>query len=318
MFKNRYAPAPPADKPFGDVEDGKAVDLRGTVEQVRVFNEGDGWGFGKLFTKGRTIAFTGLVGALYEGGDVRVQGVWQEHPRFGWQIKARLLVSEVPDTAFGARAWLEHRFHDIGPVLSGRLVAAFPPPELWRVIEEEPTKLLAVEGVGQVRLDAIAQAYQAWAFEREQFEALAALSLSPAQIQKAVARWGREARALITENPYILMDLPGVGWKFADAAARKLGIKRADDRRVVAGLVYAMLCRERDGHTCGSAKGLRAAAAGVDILSLPIGKVAASWDSVLERRALIEAHGAFYRPETLRREQALARGIAALLGKTED
>ncbi|MCB0060318.1 MAG: hypothetical protein KDE45_24930, partial [Caldilineaceae bacterium] len=171
--------------PFpGECQDNASADLVGKVDHVRVVNTDDGWGFGKLYVRNRVVSFTGGVADLYEGCDARVQGTWQEHANYGWQVRARLVTLEVPDTAAGARAWLMHRFDDIGHVTATALVTTFPPPELWDVIENHPERLQEVHGIGEARATSIGHAYSVWKHEREQFEALADLGLKPGQIRK--------------------------------------------------------------------------------------------------------------------------------------
>ena len=300
-------------KPFEDAVDGGPADLTGKLDQVRVVNLDDGWGFGKLYTKGQVVSFTGQVADLYEGADVRVQGTWQEHDRYGWQVRGRLVSLEVPGTAAGARAWLAYRFEDIGPTVALAIVTTFPPPELWEVLEHAPDRLQEVDGVGPVRAASIADAYAHWKHEREQFEALANLGLKPAQIRKAVDQWGKAAVATVEANPYRLRELPGIGWKFADNVAMKAGVKRGDARRIHAGLDYAMECREREGDTCAIGSALRTTAAAEDILNTRLAKVTEHWQGALDKGVIVERDGRFYRAPTLFHEEQLARCIARLM-----
>lgn len=295
-------------------EVGKEVSVQGSIDDVRVVNDSDGWGFGKLYSPAQgSVSFTGVVNECYEGAKATIKGSWVEHPRFGWQIKAKLVVLEVPETGHGARAWLAHRFDDIGPVLAARIVSAFPPPELWRVLEEEPQRLLEVEGVGEVRLERICSAYVTWAAEREQFEQLAMLGLTPAQIRKAVDRWRTAAHETIAANPYVLQDLPGIGWRQADQIARKQGIGRHDPRRLGAGLVEALRIREREGDTCCTSKGLRATAAGVEILGVSVLVLRERWAEASEASGLVEVDDHWYRPTMAAAEQRVAGTVRALL-----
>lgn len=291
------------------------VELKGSVDFVRVVNEQNGWGFARIFHPAKVqVPVTGIVEDLYEGADVELGGIWVKHSRFGWQIKLERVLLCLPTHDDGVVAWLAYRMPDVGPVRARAIVRAYPVPELWGVLENEPEMLTSVDGIGPAIAEGIARAYTVWKFEREQFAKLAGFGLKPEQIRAAVHEWGGEAAAKIEVDPYITRALPGIGFKAADAIARNMGMKKIDPRRIVAGLGYAAELLEREGHTCHRAKKLMSTACGPDVLGLRPKYVTPVFKQAVQERELIEDHRKlYYRPVMARAEGRAFDRLAELV-----
>jgi len=294
---------------------GARVELKGSMDFVRVVNEQNGWGFAKLYMNAKRVLvpIVGIVEDLYEGADVEIGGLWAEHNRFGWQVKTDRIVLALPSDGDGAIAWLCHRMPDIGPVRARRLVGHYPPPGLWDVLENDVQNLEEVAGIGAVLAEQLVNTYRVWKHEREQFTALAQFGLRPEQIRSAVDAWGSKAVETVDANPYALRRLKGIGFKQADAIARKMGVKKIDARRIHAGLAYAAELQEREGHTCQSEKKLCSIAASSDVLGLRTKYVLPCFKTAVANGELIERRGLFYRPEMARAEADLAARVIGLI-----
>ena len=70
-----------------------------------------------------------------------------------------------------------------------------------------------------------------------------------ATVRKAIEKWKGAARAKITENPYVLMELPGIGFLRADQVARGLGVPMNDPRRLEAGVMHVGNSLREEGNT---------------------------------------------------------------------
>src|SRR5205085_3006653 len=66
---------------------------------------------------------------------------------------------------------------------------------------------------------------------------------------RLVRRYGDEAVAVLTQDPYRLVELPRVGFKIADGIARSLGVELDDPQRLRAGLLFVLEEAEADGNT---------------------------------------------------------------------
>lgn len=297
-----------------------AVSLQGEIHKVTVFNVGDGWGFGECYISDKRllISFTGIVDSLYPDARVKLSGRWDRHKKYGWQIKMEICEVLEPTTQDGVYAWLIHRMPEVGPMRAREIIRLFPPPKIWDVLADDPAQLAEVQGLSVERAAEIGRAYEHWRFEREQFAELAELGLKPLQIKDAVKRWRGEAADKVREDPYCLRLLPAFGWKATDAIARKMGVKRADPRRVRAGLGYATERRERDGHCASSDKKLMSVAGSADILGLSPRHVVPHLDGALEAGDIVRFSAGLYRPETFKAEQTVAEDVARLVTRAKD
>lgn len=61
---------------------------------------------------------------------------------------------------------------------------------------------------------------------------------TPSIAEKAWGAWGESAIAVITDNPWALARLDGIGFKTADAIAEKLGANKAGQRRAIAAIDF--------------------------------------------------------------------------------
>src|SRR5581483_5297326 len=67
--------------------------------------------------------------------------------------------------------------------------------------------------------------------------------------RRAEVRFGRELPSVLRDDPYRLAELPGIGFKLADAAALHFGMGRRSLVRQAAAAVYVLAEAEQDGHT---------------------------------------------------------------------
>lgn len=273
---------------FPDLALGVQASVSGEVSFVRSVNESTGWGFGRLWVKETktAVSFTGIVEDLYNTAVVTCKGVWKQHARFGWQLDCAAILIDLPADLDGTRAWLMDRFPDIGPQRSKALLAAFPPPGLWDVLERTPERLLTVEGIGEKLADQIVKSYQLVKYEREAYTTLAGLGLKADQIRKAISRWGRDAATFLSEDLYNATEI-GLSFKQADVLARRAGVRGDDPRRIQRGYVAAMRKLEHDGHTCAKMAKIQSIASSSDVLGLRIQPVIDQWEEVIERELLV-------------------------------
>ena len=132
--------------------------------------------------------------------------------------------------------------------MAGRIVEAFGTDTI-RILDEEPERLLKVRGVGSKSLDRIRTS---WAEHRGMRDLLLFLQphgITPAYAVRIYRAYGAEALAIVRENPYRLaMDIHGIGFVTADAAASKLGFEHDNPLRVQAGTLYVLQKATDDGN----------------------------------------------------------------------
>ncbi len=120
--------------------------------------------------------------------------------------------------------------------------------QILDIIQNEPEKLLLVEGVGKKRLETITQAWQDQKSIANVMVFLQDKGVSPAYAAKIYKKYKDESIAILQENPYKLTEIWGIGFKMADQIAQKIGISKTADTRIKAGIIYAISLATSAGH----------------------------------------------------------------------
>ena len=122
----------------------------------------------------------------------------------------------------------------------------------------------------------------------------------------------REIERKIRENPYLLTDIDGVGFKRADEIAAKLGITGSDPRRIKAGMVYVLKeLATIEGHCCLPREELTKKAAHKNVLDINRDEVVPVMEQALTDGDLVE-DGYVYLPDMLKAEQEVAERLQRL------
>ena len=140
------------------------------------------------------------------------------------------------------------RAHGIGPELARRLVERFGLDTL-EVIDRSPDRLTEVSGIGASRAQKLAAAFAAQREVQDVMVFLRGHGVSAAFAARIVKKYGKDAIAVVRNNPYRLArEIWGIGFRSADAIAGKLGIARDAPERLEAGLLHALETATEDGH----------------------------------------------------------------------
>ena len=243
------------------------AELTGTLERVVFHNEENGYTVfrlvpdaalpGEAKVKGAPprsvsrdpVTCVGHTVSPQAGTHVRVEGRWVNNPRFGRQLEFSHLEEMLPVTSEGIRLYLASGLiKGVGESLAGRIVDAFGADTI-RILDEEPDRLLAVHGVGKKGLQRIKESWAAHRGIRDLMLFLQPHGITPAYAVRIYRAYGADALQVVRENPYRLaMDIHGIGFVTADAAARKLGFTDLHPLRVQAGILYLLQKASDDGH----------------------------------------------------------------------
>ena len=122
----------------------------------------------------------------------------------------------------------------------------------------------------------------------------------------------REIERKIRENPYLLTDIDGVGFKRADEIAAKLGITGGDPRRIKAGMVYVLKeLATLEGHCCLPREELTKKAAHKKVLNIAQTDVVPVLEQALTDGDLVE-DCYVYLPDMLNAEKEVAERLQQL------
>jgi exodeoxyribonuclease V alpha subunit len=232
----------------GEIQEGHA---EGVVERIVFESPDSGFLVARLRVEGEPelTTFVGNMLAVSPGETIRLWGRWVDDKKFGRQLKVERYETVMPATVAGIEKYLgSGLIEGIGPTYAKRLVDAFG-VETLRVIDEQPERLRAVDGIGEKRA---AQIRESWSAQRAIQSIMIFLQghgISVTQSAKIYKRYGDAAVSVLRENPYRLAeDIVGMAFKSADAIAENLGIAKDAPRRIEAGLLHVLQQATGEGH----------------------------------------------------------------------
>ena len=233
--------------------------LEGTLERIVYQNPTTQWTVARLVREpppkrgqsvdGEVVSVVGALLGVPEGTPLRLRGTWETNPRYGRQFRIASYQARAPETLTGIERYLgSGLIPGIGPELAKRIVAHFGQRTL-DVLAEDPWRLRDVDGIGNARVEKIAEA---WAAQRDLHDVMVFLrsyGVSSAYAARIYKRYGRDTVGIVRENPYRLaIDIWGIGFKTADAIAANLGMEKTAPERIEAGVIHALGKLAEDGH----------------------------------------------------------------------
>lgn len=193
----------------------------------------------------------GAIGEVQVGDLIEAYGHWDHHETYGWQFKATRAAQVVGGTLQALRAFLT-RLPNVGRQRAYDIIQHFGSDRqaVLDAIEHAPQKLTAIAGITPERADEIQQAYLEAGDLREVSIWLAGLQLGEATTANILDEWGTQARQVLEENPYNLMELSRIGFRRADELALgRFKIHGHDPRRAAAAVLFLLQEEEDEGHT---------------------------------------------------------------------
>jgi exodeoxyribonuclease V alpha subunit len=135
--------------------------LQGTIGRITYQHPDTHYTVARIEIDGAAaVTVVGVLFPVSEGEEIKVTGVWKNHPRYGLQFQMDHWEKIDPATIEGIEKYLgSGLIKGIGPNYAKRLVSAFGLDTL-RVLSEEPLRILEVDGIGEVRARRIMQAWQ--------------------------------------------------------------------------------------------------------------------------------------------------------------
>ncbi len=290
--------------------------LKGTVDEVRYYNEQNGYIVIDLETEDALVTAVGQMGQLEPGEELELTGRFVTHARFGEQFEAESCLRTLPSTVVNIERYLASGIiRGIGRALAKRIVAEFGEFTL-QIIEKSPEKLTRIKGISPQKCEEIAAAAQEIFGLRSLMGKLEVYGISPAVSMQAYRRWGAAAWEVIRENPYRLCGA-GIGLKFrqAEKIADDLEIPKNHVHRLAAGFRWVLEAAASEGSTCLPADDFRALSVqmlGVTQQDFDAAFAYCTEDSLL-RTYETDAGRFVYLEEYFRAEDFIATRTAAML-----
>ena len=233
--------------------------IEGSLEHIVYRNEENGYTVGKLLKMGYA-EITTVVGSMMGvqvGETLICEGHWKKDKKFGKQFVVEAFDVKVPSTTRGIELYLASgSVAGVGAVFAKRIVDYFGEKTL-AIFDEEPKRLLEVEGIGKKKLERIESAWAKQKDIRQVMIFLQNYGVSPAYAQRIFKVHGQQSIERVKDNPYRLAtEVEGIGFKKSDAIAQRMGMDVDAPARIASGIEYTLEQVARMGHSCYPVDGL--------------------------------------------------------------
>ena len=215
------------------------ITIKGEVVAIS-FRTSEGWACFKVRHEnsiGAIINCTGILADMIDvGTEVTCVGIF-ENGKFGKQLKSESIVPAAPDveTDSGVIKLLQ-RLPGIGPKKAAEAVQRYGRDLAWRHACESPGKI-------GVKADQAEEARAIASSLLDSYEAtvyLLSLGLSDYQAATIFKAYGKDSIQVVSEDPYRLMEIDGIGFRRADLIAMKAGIAINNPARINACILYVL------------------------------------------------------------------------------
>jgi len=293
--------------------DTPLMELRCRVKKIRYQAE-SGWTIclAKIKQKNeKDQEETTLVGpmpGIVAGSDIRAAGNWMIHPTYGMQFQVDHCQVELPTTADGIRDYLAHGgIKGIGPLYASRIVRAFGEDTIT-ILDEEPERLMEVEGIGRKRTEKIIASWKEQREIRDIVMYLQSHNLPTGRSAKIARKFGSESLSIMEKHPYRLTEISGIGFQTADTLARANGIARDSAERCEAGVQYTLnQMVSVDGQVYAEPDQLIPKAS--ETLGVDAELIRTAIHALVQRGGLIKEDTRLYLPEFYEEEWRVARRL---------
>ena len=304
----------------GNSDSGTST-VEGVVSRVVFSSAASSWTVLRLTlsdTRSTTVTAVGPLYGVQPGESLRLRGNWEENRRFGRQFRVASYLALQPNTLVGIERYLgSGLIPGIGPGLAGRLVARFGLDTL-EVVENDPTRLSEVDGIGPVRAGQIRLAWRQQRGLRDTLVFLQSQGMTTSQALRIHKQLGETAVAAVRANPYRLAEeVTGIGFKTADQIAAGLGITGDAPQRVEAGLLYALDRAAEAGHLYLPLPKLREDSGTLLALDAEGVPMQAAVDALTDRREIVIERSTSRQVDAVYRSRlhATETGVAARIEK---
>lgn len=194
---------------------------------------------------GRKFAIVGtslfFVEAVQEGQEVEVWGEFEAGKQANTvQFTALAIQESIPTKPKAIELFLSSgKIYGLGPKKAKKIVTKFGAKTI-EVLDGNPELLLEVEGISPKSLDMIIQSWREW---RSIYEIVATMRLygvGDTAGVKIFNHFKERSLSVIKTEPYLLTEVPNIGFKTADKIAQSIGISPIDQQRIEKCVLYTL------------------------------------------------------------------------------
>lgn len=260
------------------------------------------------------ITLTGPLGHVTIDQEYTVFGHFVDHPRYGIQFKVSTLKKELPQSANGIVAYLSSaNFKGIGKVTAQKIYDALGDEALTK-IKDDPTILDELD-LSKKQKEVLHEVLSQNIGFEDTFYSLITDGVSVSDINKIVALYKEDTKAILKEEPYRpYFDIYGISFRKCDAIALKNGIAIDDVRREAAlihDVIKSLTFKSGDSYTDISSieKELKVRQEICDVMS--------AIDNAISERSIVKEDERYYTKESYEDEFFIARYLFSINEETK-
>lgn len=123
--------------------------IKGYVDHIIYQNKDNGYAVLSMNVDDEEEICVGIFRGVDNGENLEITGEYVEHPSYGFQFKANSFKVVEPDDLLSMERYLgSGAIKGVGEALAKRIVKRFG-KDTFRVIEEEPERLVEVKGISE-------------------------------------------------------------------------------------------------------------------------------------------------------------------------
>jgi len=172
------------------------------------------------------------------GEEILLKGDWTTHKKYGVQFQFQTLELKEAEIFF----FLTKIVKGIGKKFAHELLEEYSEDELVNILNEKPGELLKFKGIKEKKLDKIVSSWNKFKHLRELGTFLSKFGVTSNLINKIYSHFSEVDDLIdkIKKNPYMLINIKGIGFKRADEIAKALGIDPKSEFRINACINYTL------------------------------------------------------------------------------
>ncbi|MDX1295979.1 MAG: AAA family ATPase, partial [Sulfurimonadaceae bacterium] len=223
--------------------------LIGQLERI-IFEGDDGFFIGVL-KSGEKISGTYYESSVshIKNAAVTLKGAYVEHKKYGRSFQFDSITVNQNELFF----FLNRVVKGFTKKLTADLIEKYGEEGLVNILDNDIERLLEMKGIKKKRLAKIQSSWKQFRSMRALGEFLAPYDVSPAMLTLIATAMKESPNPVerIKNNPYILTNVSGIGFKRADEIALKMGMEENSEQRLGAAMDFLLgdYC-ERQGNSC--------------------------------------------------------------------
>ncbi len=217
----------------------KEFKLSGTLKKILFFNSENNYYIAVLDNDQKVCGqyFDTDLEKLV-GSEIILTGRWNTHQKYGVQFVFTSLELKEAEIYF----FLTRIVKGVSKKLALEMTSKYSEEELCEILDNTPAKLLEIKGIKEKKLTQIVTSWNKFKHLRELGSFLAQYGVTSTFINKIYQHFSHVDNLIekIKQNPYMLTDIKGIGFKRADEIGLSLGIDKYSSFRITACMNYTL------------------------------------------------------------------------------